>query len=138
MDFSTPWERKIRPSVTVWHHLAKPHGSSVSSILASRARDTWINPRLRQRNFQCPNTFPFVSFAGMTWKQCTIFWIRILNDGPLCRENHTLDRLKNRQPYDKSRWLLVGLHPSTRCIHCLCPFFHLHLNLQGGLTGLKI
>ena len=41
-------------------------GSSVVSTMASRAKGTGIDPRLRQRNFPCPNMLSFMSFAGLT------------------------------------------------------------------------
>ena len=75
--------------------IIRKHGSSVVCALASTAKGTRIDPRLRQGNFQCRNKLSFVSFAGMTSKECAICRIGMLTGGPMCRENHTLCRLKN-------------------------------------------
>ena len=69
--------------------------SSVVCALASRARCTGINPRLKQENFRCANTLSFVSFADMTWKQCAVVRIGTLTGGPCAGKVPTLCRLKN-------------------------------------------
>ena len=62
----------------------------------------------------CPNTLSLVSFAGMTLDKCIVLRIGTLTGCLLCRESHTLCRLKN--PTVILIWLLVGFHPATRSV----------------------
>ena len=52
------------------------------SALASKVKGTEIDPRLRQGNFLCPTTLSFVSFAGMTRKECAVLRIGTLTGAP--------------------------------------------------------
>ena len=54
------------------------------------------------------------SFAGMTLDKCIILQIRTLTGCPLCKESHSLGRLKN--PTEIQVWLFVGFHPATRSV----------------------
>ena len=52
-------------------------------------------PAAGEERFWCPNTLSLVSFAGMTLNKCAVLRIGTLTGGPLCRESHSLCRLKN-------------------------------------------
>ena len=70
-------------------------GISVVSPLASGARGPRFDPRSRRGKCRCPNTLSLVSFAGMTLDEYAVPRFGALTGCPLCRESHTLCRLKN-------------------------------------------
>ena len=99
----------------------RKRGSSMVSALASRAKGTGIDPRLRQGNFLCPNT---VSFRhDMKTVRRPSDWDVNLSPPPPPLVQGKSHPVQVKVPYGNSKWLLnVGLILQLGVYTCLeCP-----------------
>ena len=89
----------------LWHRIPLPQ-SCCNLVATLRQRIFFIRaclvlevsgsiPARGEKKIRCLNTLSLVSFAGMTLDKCIVLWIGTLTGCPLCRESHTLCRLKN-------------------------------------------